>query len=89
MATFAHPAGLPSESATSYLHSNPPYRAEHVGSLLRPPLLLERRSQFDAKLCTPEELKEAEDAAIKEVVELQRQIGIRTITDGEMRRFVI
>ncbi|KAI0695149.1 hypothetical protein BC835DRAFT_1347803 [Cytidiella melzeri] len=86
MATPAHPPGLSSESAVSYLHLNPPYRAEHVGSLLRPPLLRERRSQFDAKLCTLEELKDAEDAAIKDAVELQQQLGLRTITDGEMRR---
>ena len=89
MATFAHPAALPTESATSHLHFNPPYRAEHVGSLLRSPLLLERRSQFDDKLCLPEELKEVEDAAIKDVVELQQQLGLRTITDGEMRRYVV
>jgi methionine synthase II (cobalamin-independent) len=89
MATFAHPAALPTEPATSHLHLNPPHRAEHVGSLLRPAALLERRSQFDAKLCTPEELKEVEDAAIKDAVALQQELGMKTITDGEMRRYLL
>ncbi|KAI0815058.1 hypothetical protein BC629DRAFT_1588736 [Irpex lacteus] len=86
MALFSHPAALPTETATSYLHFNPPFRAEHVGSLLRPASLLERRSQFDAKLISAEELRKAEDEAIKEAVELQQEIGLKTITDGEMRR---
>ena len=80
--------GLPADtSASSFLHFNPPFRAEHVGSLLRPASLLERRSQFDAKLLSAEELRKAEDEAIKEAVELQQQIGLKTITDGEMRRY--
>lgn len=87
MALFSHPAALPTETATSYLHFNPPYRAEHVGSLLRPASLLERRSQFDAKLISAEELRNAEDEAIKEAVKLQQEIGLKTITDGEMRRY--
>lgn len=78
---------MPTETATSYLHFNPPFRAEHVGSLLRPASLLERRSQFDAKLISAEELRKAEDEAIKEAVELQQVIGLKTITDGEMRRY--
>lgn len=82
--------GLPADtSASSFLHFNPPFRAEHIGSLLRPPTLLERRAQFEAKACTAEELKEAEDAAIAEAVKLQKSLGIRSITDGEMRRFVM
>ena len=76
-----------STSPSSFLHLNPPHRAEHVGSLLRPASLLERRSQYEAKLCTIEELREAEDAAIQDAVTLQQKLGLCTITDGEMRRY--
>lgn len=71
---------------SSRLHANPPFHAEHVGSLLRPKELLERRSQFLSKQCTEEDLKAAEDAAITTIVKLQQDCGMRTITDGEMRR---
>ena len=71
---------------TSFLHLNPPFRAEHVGSLLRPAELLEKRSQFQAQLVTAEELRAVEDAAIAAVVKLQQDVGIQSITDGEMRR---
>ena len=73
-------------SATSFLHSDPPHRAEHVGSLLRPAQLLEKRASFDAGTCTPEELRKAEDEAIAAVLKLQQDVGLRTWTDGEMRR---
>lgn len=89
MSLLAHPSALPTETATSYLHLNPPFRAEHVGSLLRPASLLERRSQFEAKLITAEELRKVEDEAIKEAVAFQQEIGLKTITDGEMRRYVL
>ena len=72
----------------SRLHTHPPFHAEHVGSLLRPKELLEKRSQYESKQCTVEELKAAEDAAIAAVVKLQQENGMCTITDGEMRRQV-
>jgi len=72
--------------ASSQLRSNPPFHAEHVGSLLRPKELLEKRSQFQNLQCTKEELKAAEDAAIAVIVKLQQDNGMRTITDGELRR---
>ncbi|CAL1695628.1 unnamed protein product [Somion occarium] len=65
---------------------HPPSRAEHVGSLLRPKSLLEKREQFSSNQCTAEELRAAEDAAIASVVKLQQEIGLKTITDGEFRR---
>lgn len=74
--------------ASSFMHLNPPCRAEHLGSLLRPPMLLERRAQHESKTCTAEELEEAENAAIAAAVSLQESIGLKTITDGEMRRYV-
>lgn len=72
--------------STPTRHVNPPFRAEHVGSLLRPAELLQKRAEFAEGKCTAEELKAAQEAAIASVVKLQQEIGIRTITDGEMRR---
>ncbi|KAI0092857.1 hypothetical protein BDY19DRAFT_511757 [Irpex rosettiformis] len=68
------------------LHLHPPFRAEHLGSLKRPAKLLEKRSAFDKKLVSAEELTEVEDEAIKAIVEMQREVGIKSITDGEFRR---
>jgi len=73
----------------STLHLNPPFRAEHVGSLLRPKPLREKRALFANKQCSAEELKVVEDEAVSHVVKLQRDLGIRTITDGEQRRCAI
>lgn len=67
-------------------NSNPPFRAEHVGSLLRPADLLQKRAEFAEGKCTAEELKAAQDEAIAYVVKLQQKVGIHSITDGEMRR---
>lgn len=74
--------------ATSFLHLNPPFRAEHMGSLLRPAALLEKRAQFEAQSCSAEELRVAENAAITDAVKLQQSVGIQSVTDGEMRRYV-
>ena len=57
-----------------------PFRADHVGSLLRPAALHELRE------ARSEKLKDAEDHAIREVVELQEDLGLPSITDGEFRR---
>ncbi|KIP06082.1 hypothetical protein PHLGIDRAFT_19537 [Phlebiopsis gigantea 11061_1 CR5-6] len=65
---------------------NPPFRAEHLGSLKRPQYLLEKRNALDDKKCTQEELAVVEDKAISEIVQMQREAGIKTITDGEFRR---
>jgi len=72
----------------SSVHLHPPFRAEHVGSLLRPKPLYEKRQALEAKECSPSDLKPVEDEAIKHVLKLQQDIGIKTITDGELRRFV-
>jgi methionine synthase II (cobalamin-independent) len=66
----------------------PPFRADHVGSLIRPKPLFEKRALLLANGCSLDELKIVEDEAVKHVVKLQRHVGIRTITDGELRRFV-
>ncbi len=66
--------------------ARPPFRAEHVGSLLRPPELLRARSECQAGRSSAAELRAAEDRAIGDAVKLQRDLGFQGITDGEMRR---
>jgi len=68
------------------LHLNPPFRAEHIGSLLRPQSLVAKRLEFETGQCSLEELKVVEDESIPAVVKLQQEVGMKTITDGEMRR---
>ena len=65
----------------------PPYRADHVGSLLRPDSVkAARRKFFDEKSIDAAELKAVEDEAIRDVIKLQEDVGIPAITDGEIRR---
>jgi len=68
------------------MHLNPPFRAEHIGSLKRPQEILDLRLKLDKGAISSEELRAAEDRAIKGVVDMQRRAGIRGITDGEFRR---
>ena len=63
------------------------YRAEQVGSLLRPPALLEARAAHEAGRISADELRQAEDRAILEALEQQRQAGMDVLVDGEYRRF--
>ncbi|KAJ3987764.1 hypothetical protein F5890DRAFT_1623617 [Lentinula detonsa] len=65
---------------------NPPFRAEHVGSLIRPKPLFDKRCELEEGKCTVDDLKEVENDAVKHVVELQRSLGIRSITDGEVKK---
>jgi len=66
--------------------TEPPFRADHVGSLLRPPNLLHARDEFAAGSMSAPELRAIEDAAISDVVRLQEDLGLQTVTDGEFRR---
>ena len=66
--------------------TQPPFRADHVGSLLRPPELVEARAQAKAGKLDPIALRSVEDRAIREVVANQEAIGLSSITDGEFRR---
>ena len=66
--------------------SKPPFRADHVGSLLRPKELLEARAKKLKGEITPEQLREAEDAAIRKAIALQEDVGMQSVTDGEFRR---
>jgi 5-methyltetrahydropteroyltriglutamate--homocysteine methyltransferase len=63
-----------------------PFRADHVGSLLRPPQLLAAREQAKAGRLSPGELKAVEDEAIRRVARMQEELGLSGITDGEFRR---
>jgi 5-methyltetrahydropteroyltriglutamate--homocysteine methyltransferase len=65
---------------------NPPFRADHVGSLLRPPELTRARAEFKAGRIDAAALREVEDEAVRGVIELQRSAGLQTVTDGEFRR---
>ena len=62
--------------------------ADHVGSLLRPKELVEKRIAFHAGQCTAEELKALEDKTVPEIVKLQKDLGLTVLTDGEVRRYV-
>lgn len=63
-----------------------PFRADHVGSLLRPQALLAERERFRKGEITAQDLRALEDAAIRDVVKLQEDIGLQSVTDGEFRR---
>jgi 5-methyltetrahydropteroyltriglutamate--homocysteine methyltransferase len=64
----------------------PPYRADHVGSLLRSPRLKEARSQHAAGQLSAAALKRTEDAEITAIIAKQEEIGLSSVTDGEFRR---
>lgn len=67
--------------------TTPPFRADHVGSFLRPAYLLEARELFFAKKSiSAEQLRAVEDRAISEIVKFQQDVGLQSITDGEFRR---
>src|SRR5215831_16643970 len=64
----------------------PPFRADHVGSLLRPQELLTARAQFKQGTLSAEQLRSVEDESIRKAVQLQQDVGLHAITDGEFRR---
>ena len=69
----------------AHVHQRPPFRAEHLGSLLRPKDFLKQRAAFESKELSQEELTKAEDKAIAEVLKVQTDAGFRAVTDGEYR----
>jgi 5-methyltetrahydropteroyltriglutamate--homocysteine methyltransferase len=71
---------------TSGWRQSPPFRADHVGSLLRPQHLLAARSDHEASRIDAAELRSIEDDAIREIVAKQEEIGLQSATDGEFRR---
>src|SRR5262249_52587798 len=66
--------------------SKPPFRAEHVGSLIRPATLIEGRMKAEKGEISDIELKRIQHAAIRDVVRLQEELGLRVVTDGEYNR---
>jgi len=64
---------------------SPPFRAEHLGSLLRPKELLKTRNEWEAGKISQADLTPAEDEAVKKVVKVQLDNGFRAISDGEYR----
>lgn len=65
---------------------SPPFRADHVGSLLRPKALLDARDRYQRKEIPREQLRDVEDREIQAVIQKQEALGLRSITDGEFRR---
>jgi 5-methyltetrahydropteroyltriglutamate--homocysteine methyltransferase len=70
------------------LRTSPPFRADHVGSLLRPKELLLARQQSEQGTLSAEELRGVEDRCIRDVVKLQEDVGLDGVTDGEFRRAI-
>ncbi len=68
------------------VRATPPFRADHVGSFLRPKYLLDAREQRAKGQISTAQLREVEDRAITEIVKFQRDCGLQAITDGEFRR---
>jgi len=66
--------------------TKPPFRADHVGSFLRPKELLDARDQLAIGKISKPELRKVEDAAIRDIVKFQEGLGLQGITDGEFRR---
>ncbi|MGE0651415.1 MAG: 5-methyltetrahydropteroyltriglutamate--homocysteine S-methyltransferase [Alphaproteobacteria bacterium] len=66
--------------------TTPPFRADHVGSFLRPPELIEARRQHEVGAITARQLWDIESAAVKDVIALQEGVGLKSITDGDFRR---
>ena len=68
------------------IRTKPPFRADHVGSLLRPQRVLTARDDAAAGRIDAAELRSIEDDAIREAVRRQEEVGLRSATDGEFRR---
>ncbi|WP_052305494.1 hypothetical protein [Thermomonospora curvata] len=68
------------------MRQTPPFRADHVGGLLRPPKPLKARADAAAGRIGRRELRRAEDEAIRSAIAPQREAGLRSATDGEFRR---
>ena len=66
--------------------TRPPFRADHVGSFLRPKRLLDARAKKASGELSAEQLRAVEDDAIAEIVSFQEDVGLQSVTDGEFRR---
>lgn len=77
---------MKTEKSTADFWNKPPFRADHVGSFLRPESIKKARKQLQDNEITPEALRVVEDEAIRQLVEKQKQCGLKAVTDGEFRR---
>jgi 5-methyltetrahydropteroyltriglutamate--homocysteine methyltransferase len=77
---------LSQNTRTIMPRTKPPFRADHVGSLLRPAVLKQARAKRGRGEITAEELKTIEDREIEAVIRKQEEAGLRSVTDGEFRR---
>ena len=77
---------LRSQAAADVAAAKPPFRAEHIDSLLRPANLLRERARFAKGEIDAAALAAAEDAAIADAIRLQERLGFKFVTDGEFRR---
>src|SRR6266852_8549689 len=66
--------------------TSPPFRADHVGSLLRPQRLLQARDDFAAGRISAADLRAVEDQEIPGAIRMQEEVGLQSATDGEFRR---
>jgi 5-methyltetrahydropteroyltriglutamate--homocysteine methyltransferase len=83
---MAHDAQTTGSTVSGGRRTTPPFRADHVGSLLRPPRLLDAREDLAKGTITAAELRTIEDEEIAKAVEMQRAAGLQDATDGEFRR---
>jgi 5-methyltetrahydropteroyltriglutamate--homocysteine methyltransferase len=74
------------ESKSAMKRMTPPFRADHVGSLLRPPEIKKARARLEKGEIDRAELKDIEDQAIARIIRKQEEIGLKAVTDGEFRR---
>jgi methionine synthase II (cobalamin-independent) len=72
----------------SSLKRSPPFRAEHVGSLLRPQELVQKRYDVASGKANPEDLVPLEDKSVEEVIKLQQDCGLKVVSSGEYTRLV-
>ena len=77
---------MKTEKNTADFWNKPPFRADHVGSFLRPESVKKARKQLQDNEITAEDLRIVEDEAIRQLVEKQKQCGLKAVTDGEFRR---
>src|SRR5215213_6385597 len=75
-----------SDTIVSDTGVEPPFRAEHVGSLLRPAALLAARAEYEGDWITAGTLRETEDDYIRRALVMQAELGLKGVTDGEFRR---
>ena len=72
---------------TPTVRLNPPYRAEHLRSFVRPPNLIDARDGWREGRVGAEALRALEDASIREIVAMQERVGLRVVSDGEFRKW--